>query len=328
MSTDAFTRLLNSTPGRWAAVAALGVTLLAGNPPAFGEEPLDITSDQSVVSVKLGDQPVLEYQYVGNPKKPYAKEWFSPRGVNVLRDAPHDHLHHHGLMFAVAVDGVDFWSENEKCGHQKHVRLTGVEPYSRHGLSWGTFTQHVDWLGPDGETPLLEEDRTIDSCRLPDAGATLLIWRSRFDVPSGKPSVTLSGSTYFGLGMRFVQSMDKGGRFQNADGKSGVEGTNDARSAWCAYSAAADGKPVTVAMFDCPANARYPATWFTMDSAFAYLAATLNLSKEPLVIESGEPLEQRYAVALWDGHVDSERIEKLYRQLGAWFSQADVPRGR
>ncbi|MFH1923678.1 MAG: DUF6807 family protein, partial [Planctomycetota bacterium] len=232
MSTDAFTRLLNSTPGRWAAVAALGVTLLAGNPSAFGEEPLQITSDQAVVAVKLGDQPVLEYQYVGKPKKPYAKEWFSPQAVNVLRDAPHDHLHHHGLMFAVAVDGVDFWSENEKCGQEKHVRLTDVESYSRHGLSWCTFTQHVDWLGPDGETRLLEEERTIDSCRLPDAGATLLIWQSRFNVPPGKPSVTLSGSTYFGLGMRFVQSMDKGGRFQNADGNDGVEGTNDARSAW------------------------------------------------------------------------------------------------
>ncbi|MFH1923662.1 MAG: DUF6807 family protein, partial [Planctomycetota bacterium] len=138
----------------------------------------------------------------------------------------------------------------------------------------------------------------------------------------------LSATTYFGQGNRLVHSMDKGGRLQNADGNHAEERTNNARSAWCAYSAAADGKPVTVAMFDCPANPRYPATWFTMDSAFAYLAATLNLSKEPLVIESGEPLELRYAVALWDGHVDSERIEKLYRQLGAWFSQADVPRGR
>ena len=336
MSTDACTLLLHSTPGRWAAVMVLGVTLLAGNLSALGEEPLEITSDRSVVSVKRGDQPVLEYQYVGKPKKPYAKEWFSPGGVNVLRDAPLDHLHHHGLMFAVAVDGVDFWSENEKCGQEKHVRLADVNAYSRHGLSWCTFTQHVDWVGPDGETLLMQERRTIDCCRMPAEEATLLIWQSRFEAPPGKPSVTLSGSTYFGLGMRFVQSMDKGGRFQNADAGVGVEGTNDVRSAWCAYSAATnghqpevgrsvpDGKPVTVAMFDCPANPRFPATWFTLDSAFAYLSATLNLSKEPLVIESGRPLELRYAASLWDGHVDPERIEKLYRQLGAWFSHADA----
>ena len=104
-----------------------------------------------------------------------------------------------------------------------------------------------------------------------------------------------------------------------------MEGTNDKRSAWCAYSAAADGKPVTVAMFDDPKNPRHPATWFTMDAPFAYLAATLNLSKEPLPIESAEPLTLRYAVAVWDGDVGPEKIGKLYGQLVKWASDADEP---
>ncbi len=73
--------------------------------------------------------------------------------------------------------------------------------------------------------------------------------------------------------------MDRGGRFVNADGKSGVDGTNDARSAWCAYTAEADGKPVTAAMFDHPANLRHPATWYTMNKPFVYISGTLNLSK-------------------------------------------------
>ena len=36
---------------------------------------------------------------------------FSPAGVEVLRDAPPDHLHHHGLMYGVTVNGVNYWEE-------------------------------------------------------------------------------------------------------------------------------------------------------------------------------------------------------------------------
>ena len=153
----------------------------------------------------------------------------------------------------------------------------------------------------------------------------MLAWRCRLGAPPGKQSVTLSGSPYFGLGMRFVVSMDAGGQFQNADGKTGVEGTNAVQSAWCAYSAVADGKPVTVAMFDSPNNPRHPATWFTMNTPFAYLAVTLNLSKEPLVIEAEKPLELQYAVAVWDGHVKAEKIDTLYARLRKWAAEVKEP---
>jgi hypothetical protein len=289
--------------------------LLIAGLPALGQDRLEVAAGESVVSVKLAGRPLAAYQFQPQPRKPYLKELFSPSGVNVLRDAPADHLHHHSLMFAVAVDGVDFWSENEKCGHQKHARLDAPRVHARNGQSWCSFSQQVDWLGPDGKTLHLKEQRSIDVGRTGDPAASLVVWSTSLAAPAGKQSVTLSGSTYFGLGMRFVQSMDKGGAFRNADGHSGVEGTNDVRSRWCAYAAAANGKPVTVAMFDCPRNPRHPATWFTMDSNFAYLAATLNLNKQPLVIEAEKPLALRYGVALWDGHVEPDAIEKLYRRL-------------
>jgi len=325
MSAHSFTHACLPALRRLAAVASLAGALLIAPVAALGQDNLQASGDPSSITLQVAGKTVAEYQCRPHPRKPYLKQLFSPKGVNVLRDAPADHLHHHGLMFAVAVDGVDFWAENEKCGRQNQVGLTGVRSVERRGLTWRTFTHEIDWVGPDAKTLLLKEQRTIDSCVMPEAGATSLIWQSRLEVPPGKQSVTLSGSAYFGLGMRFVQSMDTGGRFQNADGNSGVEGTGDVRSRWCAYSAVADGKPVTVAMFDCPGNARHPATWFTMDSRFAYLAATLNLSREPLVVEAGNPLTLRYAVALWDGHVEPETIEKLYRQLFDRSPLADKP---
>ena len=50
--------------------------------------------------------------------KPYIKELTSPKGVNPLRDNIPDHIHHHGLMFAVAVDDVNFWAEYKNCGRE------------------------------------------------------------------------------------------------------------------------------------------------------------------------------------------------------------------
>jgi serine protease Do len=71
-------------------------------------------------------------------------------------------------------------------------------------------------------------------------------------------------------------------------------------------------------MFDHPQNPRHPATFFTMTKPFAYLSATLNLHKEPLKVVSDKPLVLRYAVAVWDGKVETEQIDKCYRQ---WSTQ-------
>ena len=75
---------------------------------------------------------------------------------------------------------------------------------------------------------------------------------------------------------------------------------------------------LTVAMFDHPGNPRRPATWFTMAKPFAYLSATLNLHREPLKVTADNPLVLTYAVALWDSHVEADRINRLYQ---GWRSQ-------
>ena len=298
----------------WLLAICCGAAAAGGTLSTFADGPLGLSVEQATVTVTSGERPILVYRYVENPAKPYVEKWFSPSGVNVLRDSPADHKHHHGLMFAVAVDGVDFWSENPNCGRQVHHGGQRPEVVTRHGSSWASGAQEIDWVAPGGEKLLLRETRRITAGALPQSGATLVAWQCRLEPPPGKKSVTLTGSTYFGLGMRFVVSMDQGGRFVNADGKTGVEGTNAARSAWCAYSASAEGKPVTVAMFDDPKNPRHPATWFTLDKPFAYMSATLDLSRQPLVIEAGKPLELRYAAAVWDGKVDAAKIAALYRE--------------
>jgi hypothetical protein len=69
-----------------------------------------------------------------------------------------------------------------------------------------------------------------------------------------------------------------------------------------------------MAIFDHPGNRGHPAVMFTMPEPFAYLAATLNLKKEPMALAGGEVLELVYGVALWDGEVPAGQIEALYRR--------------
>ena len=278
--------------------------------------PLGITADKTSVTIRDGDRPLLRYQRTANPMKPYVQQLFSPSGINVLRDSPHDHVHHHALMYAVGVDGVDFWSETEQCGRQQPQSLSGMKSAVENGVPWAGFTQQIDWVDSDAEKRLAES-RSIFVCRPTDTAATLVTWQSRLEPPPGKDSVVLGGSHYFGLGMRFVESMDTVGRHFNADKKQGELVRGDerlARSRWSAYTAPAEGKPVTVAMFDHPGNARHPAHFFTMLQHFAYVSATGNLWKEPLTVKAGQPLQLRYAVVVWDGEVGATEIEKLYRQ--------------
>jgi hypothetical protein len=145
----------------------------------------------------------------------------------------------------------------------------------------------------------------------------MLMWESRLAVPTGKETVTLTGSHYFGLGLRFIRAMDAKGAFRNAGDKPGSVFRGEerlVRSDWCAYTAQADGEDVTVAMFGHPDNPRHPTTWFTMAKPFAYLSATLGLHEKPLEIAEGRLLRLRYAVVLWDRRVEPEEIDRLYLQ--------------
>jgi hypothetical protein len=303
-----------STSVKAVIVAFAGMLSCAATAWAAAPVAVEIERTPSLVSIVAAGRTVLSYTTGASPMKPYAKTLTTPGGVQILRDSPFDHKHHHSLMFAVAVDGVDFWSEKPACGHQKPRGPTDAKLIAGEANGGVVVTQVLDWMSPAG-AKLLDEQRTITVFAGTQAPATLLTWRSRLSVPEGKAEVKLTGSHYFGLGMRFVESMDKAGRFFNSEGTEGpiVRGSERVTPArWCAYTSNADGKPVTVAILDHPQNARR-AYFFTM-RPFAYLSATINLWKDPLEVKAAAPLDLRYGVAVCDGTLGPEQVERLCRQ--------------
>jgi len=286
---------------------------------------LSIEKGEQAIKIFDAGRHALSYKFAGVPKKPYIAELFTPAGVQVLRDSPPDHKHHHGVMFALSVDGVNFWEEHTpQSGLEVHRTFSKISnnigDESRAG-----FVEELDWLAPDSDKPLLQERREIHLLKMKETAqpVTLILWRSRLSVPQEKNTAKLEGRIYFGLGARFPASMDRNGLYFHApDGSSKEIEKGDSRlitAKWCAYSALADGKPVTLAIFDHPTNLRHPATFFMKTKGFAYLSATLNLAEKPFVLDFAKPLTLTYAVAVWDGKVDAAIIEALYKQ---WLTQA------
>ena len=285
----------------------------AAEPPTYtvAEGPAD-------TAIVYAGRTVLKYRMAASPMKPYVRELFTPGGVQVLRDLVPDHKHHHGLMFAVGVDGVDFWGETAGAGSEKPRDYHSGGPARTFlGAVRMGFTQILDWTDAHGKQLLVERREVTVAMPETPAPVTLVLWKSELSPAAGVAGVKLDGHHYYGLGMRFLKSMDNGGRFFNSSKQLGeiVRGSERLVAAkWCAYTASAEGKPVTVAIFDHPSNPRHPNKLFTMTPPFAYLSATLNLWKEPLVLKAGEQLNLSYAVAVWDGETSAQQIESLYEK--------------
>lgn len=276
-----------------------------------------ITNEAGYVSAFIDGHKLFAYKYENVPFKPYIKELYTPSGTNILLDSPADHVHHHALMFALSADGVGFWEERPASGKQTHTNSISTSTFIDDSKKTCEFSGDLNWIDPKTEKTLLVEARKVTVTIPTGSEAVLLTWQSKLKPASGKDKVTLSGAHYYGLGMRFIRSMDTGGTFFNADKKPGkiFRGSERlARSTWCAYTAKANQKDVTVAMFDAPGNIRHPATWFTMTKPFAYLSATASWHTDTLELKANEPLCLRYGVAVWDEKVEPQQVEALYRQ--------------
>src|SRR5512142_2416250 len=86
--------------------------------PSASAGPQSAAESQDIVRVPEKGAAVMEYRRSPVPFKPYVAALRTPAGVNVLRDNVEDHPHHHGLMFAWRVDGVEFWGETKDSGLQ------------------------------------------------------------------------------------------------------------------------------------------------------------------------------------------------------------------
>ena len=286
--------------------AGLPVCLTAAEKAPLGVE---ATQQTTAWTLRFHDQNVLVYSFAQGTFKPYVKELHTLRGENVLRDAPSDHLHHHGLMYGIAINGIDFWSETPGCGVQKPVKTSKPEVITNtQGKPQATFTQTIHWLAPEdaflpdtSKVALLVEQRTLTLILDEETSETALQWTSKFEVGAKNNQVTLTGANYFGLGARFLKELDPLARHLNSGNTPDLSDNKQdvAPGDWASVSFDAPGKPATLVIYGHPDNAGGPARFFTMRTPFAYVSATQGLDKNPLVYHAGDTFNLQYTVALY-----------------------------
>lgn len=252
------------------AIAAAGIRHTA--PGVLG---IQTASDH--IDFRSGGELVARYHIGRDLAKPYFWPINGPAGAAVTRGWPMekaqpggstDHPHQKSAWFGhgdiipegivlkekvKGVRGVDFWSEAK--GHGRIVCTKVGEPTI--APDYAQITTHNEWQTADG-VKMLDEERTLQLYEV--AGAPLLVVEVELSA-SAVPVIfgdTKEGT--FGVRVNDAMRASKGGRIENADGKTGEFACWGRRSAWCDDSGTVAGKTVGIALFDDPANA-FAACW-------------------------------------------------------------------
>lgn len=265
-------------------------------------------------------RPLLVYAFAASQFKPYVRELYTLRGENVLRDAPADHLHHHGLMYAIRLNGVNFWEERESPGIEKSVSLvpgkTGKGPG---GLPQASFTQLIHWVeftnrevADSAPLAFMVEQRSLTLTVDEAKGEVALVWDASFELGKNTPKLQLHGANYNGLGLRLPLSFDKVAKFANsADAPYNGNNTQNVIPArWTSVAGTMEGREVMLALFGRRDNAPGQGWFFTMTEPFAYLAVTQGLDKQPLDYRAGDKFRLRYLLTVYSENKPREFLEQ------------------
>jgi hypothetical protein len=280
------------------------------------------------IQVEIDGKPYTTFYLAPDGNKPYVYPLSTADGVVVTRHFPmeqfpgetKDHPHHRGLFFAHGdINGYNFWAtepnmNNPKKGSMKLVKVTELKGGKKSGTIRATF----DGLDPNGKA-IMKETRTLTF----HSGPKLRIIDYEIEIdPLEKLTFGDTKEGTFGIRLATSMTEDKGkGKMVNAEGGQTEKQVWGKRSPWVDYSGPVDGKTVGVAIFDNPANPRYPTYWHSR--AYGLFAANIfgvrdftnDKSKDgSLTIEPGHPLRFRYRIVIHPGDAQEADIAGLFNE--------------
>jgi len=232
------------------------------------------TSDKNLVTVVDDNQGKVDfliqgklfttYHYGKEVVRPYLNPVSGPAGISLVRKPvppgnPEklDHIHHRGIWVAHGnVNGTDNWSEETGHGwtrHQKFLNITSGPVFGRlHALSYWTDCNQVK---------IMEEERIITVYALPEENR-IIDHEVIFRASEGEVVFKDTKESGF-LSVRVNPSIEvtRTGRFVNSHGAVNEKECWGKRAMWCDYYGQVNGQTVGIAVFDHPANFRYPTWW-------------------------------------------------------------------
>ncbi|PIV54825.1 hypothetical protein COY52_11120 [Candidatus Desantisbacteria bacterium CG_4_10_14_0_8_um_filter_48_22] len=281
------------------------VTGKAGRP--FGN--IDLDEKPGIIDIRTGKGLFASYHF-GNVVRPFLNPVMGPDNKSVLReivekeDSPeHDHRHQRGILVAHGdVNGVDDWSEEEGHGSIRHDAFREIVS----GPVCAKITAENSWLSREG-TKVLSETREMRFYSLAEAG--IIDFIITFRAAEGR---VVFGDTKEGgiISVRVATTLrgDRQGKIETSSGGIGEKESWGKRAHWCDYSGKLGSGTAGLAVFDNPANFRYPGYWHVRDYglmtanpfALSYYYDDKNRNGSHAV-EAGQDLIFRYRVFIHKG---------------------------
>lgn len=248
--------------------------------------------DQKQVDISFNDQLLTAYCYYDSIKKPFLWPVKTIDGITVTRGFPlkpiagerTDHPHHVGVWLNYeSVNGLDFWNHSTAIPFEKRDQYGTIvhkQIVSKNaGAHKAQLTTTAQWVRPDGHV-LLNEQTTytfstqgnsffIDRTTILTANDTDVVFK---DVKDGFFAIRVARELELPSTQADIFVDDKGNKTEvpriNNEGVTGNYLTSEGvrgdaawstRGRWTALSGKKDGKDITIAIFDHPANIGYPA---------------------------------------------------------------------
>lgn len=313
----------------------------AGAPSPGSAQQVVVENDGERIQVRVGDRPVLAYQYAvqGVPEgvdEIYSRGGFihplwSPAGEVLTRIQPPDHYHHYGIWnpwTRTEFEGreVDFWN---LASGQGTVRAEQVVERTS-GPVFGGFKalhNHVDFTAPSGEKVALHEQWEVRVWNAdPEQNVWLIDFISSLNPATDEP-LTIKAYRYQGFSMRATEKWnDETAVLLTSEGydKSNANGT---RARWLdvnGVSAAEEGGSGVLFMTH-PSNFNFPEQlriWpVGMNEGMENVYVNFNPAQDrDWTLRPGSSYTLRYRMLVYDGKLDRKQAEQY------WTNYAHPPR--
>jgi len=313
--------------------------LLAGVLPAVAAEKasaspsgVQIVQLTNRLRVEINGQLFTEYYFKDVPR-PFCYPVQGPGNLPMTRNWPmkdvpgeaKDHKHHRSMWFTHgSVNGLDFWSEDKDFGKIVHDGFVQIAS----GADAGVIKSKNKWVAKDG-TVVCTDERTL---RIYNRPATERLLDFEITIHASNGELTFGDTKEGSMALRLNETMRLAPNKENVGKPTGhivnSEGVRDGatwgkRAKWCDYYGPVEGKTVGIAIFDNPANPRYPTWWHVRD--YGLFAANPfgqhdfenlknNKTAGNLVVPAGQSVTFRYRVYMHEGDDQQAGVAARYAE--------------
>jgi hypothetical protein len=269
-----------------------------------------------------GGKLVYSYHFAPDEGYPYIHPVSLPGGPVMSAFSPPDHPWHRGLWFSWKyLNGVNYWEFPKNRPNQPDGK-TAVVDRADIAVTDSSATIRLKLEYSKGHVILTEARELLAAVPAAD-GSYTIDWKSTFTAHDPEvvfqrtPPEKASWGGYAGLGFRASKTMREF-KAVDSEGRVGRQQAHGKQARWLDFSGVFGGKdepsvPAGIAIFDHPANPRYPTPWYLSDNAgLPYFAPAL-LFAQPLTLHAGDSLTLKYRILVHPGLGDPTALENQYQ---------------